>query len=52
MMEAFVDCIINDTKPPLDIEFGINISLPGVYADLSANESGKMYKMPDVSYFE
>lgn len=52
MMEAFVNCIINDTEPPLDIEFGINIALPGLYADMSAKENGKMYKMPDVSYFE
>ena len=52
MMAAFVDCIINDTKPPLDIEFGINIALPGIYADISAKHDGKMFKMPDISYFE
>lgn len=46
MMEAFVDCVVNDKEPPLGIEFGINISLPGIFADLSSREHGKMYKMP------
>lgn len=48
MMEAFVDCIENDKEPELGIEFGINISLPGIYADLSSREHGKMYKMPTI----
>lgn len=48
MMEAFVDCILKDEKPPLDIEFGINIALPGIFADLSSREGGKVYKMPDM----
>jgi len=48
MMEAFVDCIINDKEPELGIEFGINISLPGIYADLSSREHGKTYKMPSL----
>lgn len=52
MMEAFVNCIVNDTKSPLDIEFGINIAMPGIYADISAKHGGKMFKMPDLSYFE
>lgn len=52
MMEAFVNCIKNDTKPPLDIEFGINIALPGIYAEYSAKNGGKMIKMPDISEFE
>lgn len=46
MMEAFVDCVENNKEPELGIEFGINISLPGIYADLSSREHGKMYKMP------
>lgn len=52
MMDAFVDCIIKDEKPPLDIEFGINIALPGIFADLSSKHSGKVFRMPDISEFD
>lgn len=48
MMEAFVDCILKDEKPPLDIEFGINIALPGIFADISSKHGGKVFKMPDM----
>ncbi len=52
MMGAFIDCIINDTKVPLDIEFGINISIPGLLAEESARKGGVALKMPDMSEFE
>jgi len=48
MVDDFVDCILCDRQPELGIEFGINIALPGIYADLSSREHGKMYKMPTV----
>lgn len=47
MMEAFVNCILQDTKPPLDIEFGINIALPGIFADISSKNGNKCFKMPN-----
>ena len=51
LMEAFINCIIDDTKPPLDIEFGINIAIPGILAEESAKNGGKTIKMPDMSEF-
>ncbi len=51
MMEDFVKCIINDTKPPLDLEFGLNIAIPGILADISAKEGGKAMKMPSIEEF-
>jgi len=51
MLHAFIDCIINNKKSPLDIEFGINISLPGILAEQSIKEGGKLMKMPDMSEF-
>lgn len=48
MLEAFVDCIIHNKKSPLDIEFGINISLPGLLGEQSFKEGGKTMKMPDL----
>lgn len=49
MLEAFVNCILKDTKSPLDIEFGINIALPGLLGEESFKNGGKTMKMPDVS---
>lgn len=46
MMEDFVDCIVNDKKPDLGIEFGINISLPGVMGHISSQEGNRTIKMP------
>ncbi len=49
MLDAFVDCVINDKKPPLDIEFGIHIALPGILGEQSFKENGKTIKMPALS---
>ena len=46
MMRAFVDCIINDTKPPLDIDLGIAMSIPGIYAHESALQGGMPIEIP------
>lgn len=51
MLEAFVDCILKDEKPPLDIEFGINIAIPGLLAEASYENGGKTYEMPTMSEF-
>ncbi len=48
MMKAFIDCIINDTPPPLDVDFGITISLPGILAHESAVMESIPIKVPDV----
>jgi len=48
-MEAFVDCILNNTEPPLGIEFGINIAIPGILGEESFKNGGKTIKMPDIS---
>ena len=46
MMQDFVDSIVMDKKPKLDIEFGIRIALPGIYADISSKEGSRTIKMP------
>jgi len=48
MVNDFVDCIMEDRLPALGIEFGINIALPGIFANLSSREHGKLYTMPTV----
>ena len=47
MLEAFVDCILNDKKPPLDIDFGMDIAMAGIYANISSQNGGQMFKMPE-----
>lgn len=49
MMRAFIDCVINDTKPPIDINLAINMSLPGILADESGQKNGVPIEIPDAS---
>lgn len=48
MIQAFIDCILRDEKPPLDIGLGLNMSIPGVYAHMSAMEGGKSIEIPQL----
>jgi predicted dehydrogenase len=47
MIDAFVESIKNDTKPPIDVYEGLDYSLPGLYAHLSAEQGGKILEIPD-----
>ena len=46
MMMDFIDCIINDTKPPIDVDMGIRISLPGIIAHESSVKGGAVMEIP------
>ncbi len=46
IIEAFVDCILNDTKPPVDVDAGIHMSVAGKYAEQSAMEGGVQIEIP------
>ena len=52
MMEAFVDCIINDKPSPIDVDAGIRMALPGIYAHMSAEQGGMPVEIPDPADFE
>lgn len=46
MIQAFVDCIINDTQPPIDLTLGLNMSIPGLIAHESAMKGGIPLEIP------
>ena len=46
MVKDFVDCIRNDTKPPVDVYMAWNISVPGLCAHESAMNGGKPVAIP------
>lgn len=48
MMRAFIKCIIEDTAPPIDIDMGIRMSLPGIIAHESALQGGALLEIPDI----
>ncbi len=52
MMRAFINCILNDTKPPIDVDLGIRMSLPGIYAHMSAEKNGAPVEIPDIDDFD
>lgn len=48
MIRDFIKCIIEDTEPPIDVEMGIRISLPGIIANESAKRGGELLEIPDI----
>jgi len=48
MMEAFIKCIIEDTEPPIDVDMGINMAIPGVIADESSKQGGALLEIPEI----
>ncbi len=47
MVKAFIESIVNDTRPPIDIYRALDFSLPGFCAHISAQQGGKMVDIPD-----
>ena len=48
MMRAFIKCIIDDTKPPIDVDLGIRMSIPGIIAHESALKGGVPLEIPEI----
>lgn len=46
MMRAFAKCIIEDTKPPVDVDMGIQMSIAGLYAHESVEKGGIPIEIP------
>ena len=46
MMRDFIKCIIEGTAPPIDVDMGIRISLPGIIAAESARRGGELLEIP------
>ncbi len=52
MVKAFIECIQNDTPSPIDVDLGIRMSLPGIYAAESADNGSALLQIPDPEDFE
>lgn len=50
MIRDFIRCIIEDTDPPIDVDMGIRISLPGIIANESARRGGELMEIPRELY--
>ena len=48
MIRDFIKCIIDDTDPPIDVDMGIRISLPGIIANESAKRGGELMEIPKI----
>ena len=46
MLRAFIQCIIDDTEPPIDVDAGIAMSIPGIIACESAKQGGALMEIP------
>jgi hypothetical protein len=47
MCNDFVRCILDDTKPAIDVYEGLDMTLPGICAHLSAEQGGAPVEVPD-----
>ena len=48
MLRDFIRCIREDTPPPLTVDDGIRMSLPGIIANESALRGGETLEIPDI----
>ena len=48
MISDFINCIVEDKKPRLDVDFAIKISLPGVIAAQSIEEGSANLEIPKI----
>ena len=48
MMRAFIKCIIDDTEPPINVDTGIRMTIPGLIAAESAKNGGQLMEIPQI----
>ncbi|MCQ2471250.1 MAG: Gfo/Idh/MocA family oxidoreductase [Clostridia bacterium] len=48
MFSDFVDCVLENKKPVLDVDFAIKMSLPGIIASQSAEQNGINLEIPKI----
>lgn len=48
MMRAFIKCILEDTEPPIDVDLGIRMTVPGIIAAESAARGGELMEIPEI----
>jgi len=46
MLDAFVDCIVRDARPPIDVYDAMDYTAPGLCAHLSAERGGEPVAIP------
>jgi hypothetical protein len=47
MCNDFVRCIVDDTEPAIDVYRGLDYSVPGICAHISAENGGEPVEVPD-----
>ena len=48
MMLDFIRCIREDTKPPIDVDMGIRMAIPGIIAAESSAQGGVVLEIPEL----
>lgn len=46
-IREFVDCIINNTEPPIDVYFALDMTVPGLVSEESIKNGGMPMPVPD-----
>lgn len=49
MIEEFARCVIEDTRPPIDVVDALNMTAPGLLSEVSREQGGIPVEVPDFS---
>jgi predicted dehydrogenase len=47
MIEAFARCILDDTRPPVDVVDALNLTAPGLLSEVSRQRGGQPVEVPE-----
>lgn len=47
MVEEFARCILDDTRPPIDVVDALNLTAPGLLSEVSRQEGGRPVAVPE-----
>lgn len=50
LLDAFADCIINDTEPPINADFALNWTAAGILSEESINNGSIPVEIPDFGF--
>jgi len=47
VLRAFVDCVLNDAEPPIDVYRALDFTVPGLLSEVSVKQGGAPVDVPD-----
>ena len=45
LLDEFIKAVLSRVEPPLSLKAGLRMTLPGIYAEMSAKQGGKLLEI-------